>query len=179
MSQSDLAQRSRISGSTISEILTGKRKLSRRHIAALSRVFHVSPAVFFPQVLEMTPERAAEILSQRTGVAVSSDLLVSLGSAMAWDRSGTSWRALQELAAGQRPGTSTHRLAAQLNELAKNCGESSSCWWPVTFRLKPADIQALGDAFAAERECWRVFSGIVEEALEFARPTQREWAEKN
>ena len=35
--------------STISEILAEKRKLSRRHIAALSRVFRVSPAVFFSE----------------------------------------------------------------------------------------------------------------------------------
>jgi HTH-type transcriptional regulator / antitoxin HigA len=52
MAQTELARRSRIAGSTISEILAGKRKLSRRHIAALSRVFHVSPAVFSLRSLE-------------------------------------------------------------------------------------------------------------------------------
>ena len=48
MDQAELARLSGIAESTISEILAGKRKLSRQHIAALSRVFRVSPAVFFP-----------------------------------------------------------------------------------------------------------------------------------
>ncbi len=59
MAQSELAQRSEIAESTISEILAGKRTLSRRHIAAFSRVFGVSPALFFHEVAEMTPERVA------------------------------------------------------------------------------------------------------------------------
>jgi len=59
MGQTELAQRSGIAGSTISEILAEKRKLSRRHIAALSRVFHVSPAVFFPDADQMTTETSA------------------------------------------------------------------------------------------------------------------------
>jgi HTH-type transcriptional regulator/antitoxin HigA len=33
--------------SVVSEILSGKRKMNLSHIAALSRRFHVSPAVFF------------------------------------------------------------------------------------------------------------------------------------
>ena len=33
--------------STVSPVLSGKRKLNRGHIARLSRRFHVSPAVFF------------------------------------------------------------------------------------------------------------------------------------
>jgi len=49
MTQAELAQRSKIAVSTISEILAEKRKLSRRHIAALSRVFRVSPAIFFSE----------------------------------------------------------------------------------------------------------------------------------
>ncbi len=47
MSQTALAQRSEIAESTISEILAGRRKLSRRHIAAFAKVFHVSPSIFF------------------------------------------------------------------------------------------------------------------------------------
>ncbi len=62
MTQVELAQRSKIASSTISEILAERRKLSRRHIAAVSRVFRVSPAVFFSEAIEMTPERAAEIM---------------------------------------------------------------------------------------------------------------------
>jgi len=49
MAQTELAERSEIAESTISEILAGKRKLSRRHIAAFSKVFRVSPALFFPE----------------------------------------------------------------------------------------------------------------------------------
>jgi len=33
--------------SVISEILSGKRELSKAHIARLSRRFHISPALFF------------------------------------------------------------------------------------------------------------------------------------
>jgi HTH-type transcriptional regulator/antitoxin HigA len=62
MAQAELAKQSGVAESTISEILAGKRKLSRRHIAGLSRVFHVSPAVFFPEAavscgLGVTDER--------------------------------------------------------------------------------------------------------------------------
>ncbi len=34
--------------SVVSEVLSGKRKLNAAHIEALSKRFHVSPAVFFP-----------------------------------------------------------------------------------------------------------------------------------
>lgn len=44
--QSAVATETGISVSTISEILSGKRGLNRRHIEALARHFHVSPAVF-------------------------------------------------------------------------------------------------------------------------------------
>ena len=49
MTQAELADRSEIAESTISEVVAGKRKLSRRHLAAVSRVFRVSPSVFFPE----------------------------------------------------------------------------------------------------------------------------------
>ena len=38
------------SESTVSLVLSGKRRLNRDHIARLSRRFHVSPAVFFSRV---------------------------------------------------------------------------------------------------------------------------------
>jgi HTH-type transcriptional regulator / antitoxin HigA len=44
--QAKLAIETGIAESTISSLLAGKRELSRRHIEALSRYFHVSPAVF-------------------------------------------------------------------------------------------------------------------------------------
>lgn len=44
--QARVAAETGISESTVSEVLAGKRKLNRRHIEALSRHFHVSPAVF-------------------------------------------------------------------------------------------------------------------------------------
>ena len=34
----------------VSEVLAGKRELTRKHIEALSQRFHVSPAIFFPNV---------------------------------------------------------------------------------------------------------------------------------
>jgi transcriptional regulator with XRE-family HTH domain len=178
MGQTELAKRSGIAGSTISEILSEKRKPNRRHIAAFARVFHVSPAVFLHETPEMAPERVAETLSRRTRLEISQELLVSLASAFAWDRHGTCWRALQELVEGERPGTPPARIAIQLNDLAHNFAESS-CWWPVSFRLKAADVQALGLAFSSESECWKVFRGMVEEAVEHVRPMRREWAEQN
>jgi hypothetical protein len=42
-----------IAESPSSEIVAGKRKLSRRHIAALSGIFRVSPADFFHEAVEM------------------------------------------------------------------------------------------------------------------------------
>ena len=53
MAKTELARRSGIAESTISEILAGKRKLSRRQIATLSGIFRVSPAVFFHEAVEM------------------------------------------------------------------------------------------------------------------------------
>jgi HTH-type transcriptional regulator/antitoxin HigA len=34
--------------SVVSEVLSGKRRLNATHIEELSKRFHVSPAVFFP-----------------------------------------------------------------------------------------------------------------------------------
>lgn len=36
--------------SIVSEVLSGKRELQRKHIEALAQFFHVSPAAFFPTV---------------------------------------------------------------------------------------------------------------------------------
>ena len=36
--------------SVVSEVLSGKRKLTTSHIEQLSQRFHVSPAVFFPSI---------------------------------------------------------------------------------------------------------------------------------
>jgi HTH-type transcriptional regulator / antitoxin HigA len=46
VSQTEVAQSTGIVVSTISEILRGKRSLSRAHIGKLARYFHVSPDVF-------------------------------------------------------------------------------------------------------------------------------------
>ena len=48
VTQSKLAADVNIPMSTISEVLNGKRRLNRNHIAALSKYFGVSPAVFQP-----------------------------------------------------------------------------------------------------------------------------------
>ena len=45
-SQSEVAKATRIAESTISEVLSGKRKLNRTQIGKLARYFHVSPGVF-------------------------------------------------------------------------------------------------------------------------------------
>jgi HTH-type transcriptional regulator/antitoxin HigA len=178
MAQTELAQRSGIAESSISEILAGKRKLSRRHIAALSRVFRVSPAVFFPEVAEMTPERIARILSRRSGWELSRDLLVSLASAFACDSDRACWRALQELVSGDSPGTPTDLMANRLNSWSNQLG-GGSCWWPASFNLTAPDVQALADAFSSEKECWKFFQEMVEETIPDMRAIQREIAEEN
>src|ERR1700722_14467683 len=61
MAQTELAQRSEIAESTISAILARKRKLSRRHIETFAKIFRVSPALFFHEAVEMTPENVAEV----------------------------------------------------------------------------------------------------------------------
>ena len=44
--QSALAPATGIAESTISELLSGRRRVIAKHAAALARFFHVSPAVF-------------------------------------------------------------------------------------------------------------------------------------
>ena len=48
ITQSKLAAEVKIPMSTISEVLNGKRRLNRNHIAAVCRFFGVSPTVFQP-----------------------------------------------------------------------------------------------------------------------------------
>lgn len=175
MSQAELAQRTGIAESTISEILAEKRKLSRRHIAAISKVFQVSPAVFFPEAIEMTPERAAEILSRRSGLELSPDYLLSLAGAFAADSDRGCWRSLQELVAGESPGTPTDLMA----ELLNIWGDGADCYRPTPFQLSGSDIQQLAEAFATERDCWKLFREMVEETIPDMRAIQREIAEEN
>jgi HTH-type transcriptional regulator / antitoxin HigA len=175
MTQAELAERSEIAESTISEVVAGKRKLSRRHIAAFSRVFRVSPSLFFPEKLEMTPERVAKILGRRSGVKISHKILIALAGAFAMDSSRIAWRALQELVAGDRSGIPIDLVAKRLNEW----GGGGDCWRPAPFRLTGEDIQALADAFSSEEECWKVFRELVEETISEMRVLQREIVEEN
>ena len=46
VSQTDVAQATGLVGSTISEVFTGKRQLSRSHIGKLARYVNVDPGVF-------------------------------------------------------------------------------------------------------------------------------------
>jgi HTH-type transcriptional regulator/antitoxin HigA len=175
MTQTELAQRSEIAESTISEILAGRRKLSRRHIATFAKVFRVSPAVFFHEAIEMTPEKVAEFLNRCSNLELSHDLLVSLASAFAMEPQRVCWRALQELVAGDRPGTPTALMAKKLNVW----GDGGDCWRPSSFHVTAPDIQALADAFASESECWKVFRAMVEETIRDISTMQREIAEEN
>lgn len=175
MTQTDLADRSKIAESTISEVLAGKRTLSRRHIAAVSKVFHVNPSIFFPEKLEMTPERMAKILGRHRGVKISHELLISLAGAFAMDASRIAWRAFQERVAGDRSGIPIDLLATRLNEW----GGGGDDWRPVTFRLSEMDIQALARALASEEACWEAFRGMVEETISEMRSLQREIVEEN
>ncbi len=44
--QTDVARGAKIAASTVSEVLSGKRKLNRAQIGKLARYFHVGPGVF-------------------------------------------------------------------------------------------------------------------------------------
>ena len=44
--QTDVARGAKIAASTVSEVLSGKRKLNRTQIGKLARYFHVGPGVF-------------------------------------------------------------------------------------------------------------------------------------
>lgn len=44
--QTDVAEATGIAGSTISEVLAGKRKLNRAHIGKLARYFNIGPGAF-------------------------------------------------------------------------------------------------------------------------------------
>ena len=46
ITQAKVAADTGIAESTISEVLSGRRRLSRRNVDTLARYFHVSPAVF-------------------------------------------------------------------------------------------------------------------------------------
>jgi HTH-type transcriptional regulator/antitoxin HigA len=46
VTQSETARGARIAESTISEVLSGKRKLNRTQIGKLSQYFHVEPGAF-------------------------------------------------------------------------------------------------------------------------------------
>ena len=48
LSQSQLAEQSGIAQSTISAVLSGARSLTKEHVLALARLFHVSPTAFLP-----------------------------------------------------------------------------------------------------------------------------------
>ena len=48
ITQAQLASETNIAESTISAILSGKRRMSKSHVVALARFFRVSPAVFLP-----------------------------------------------------------------------------------------------------------------------------------
>ena len=177
MTQAELAERSEIAESTVSEVVAGKRKLSRRHIAAFSRVFRVSPSIFFPENPEMTPQRVARILSRRSGVKISHKILVAVAGALAMDSSRIAWRALQERVAGDRSGIPIDLVVKRLNELGSEGG--CDCWRPARFQLTGEDIQAFADAFSSEEECWKVFRELVEETISEMRVIQREIVEEN
>jgi HTH-type transcriptional regulator / antitoxin HigA len=175
MTQAELAQRSRIAESTISEVLAGKRKLSRRHIAAVASVFRVSPSIFFPETTGMTPEQVAKSLGRRSGIEISPELLISLAGGFAKDSSRIAWRAFQQRVDGDRSGVPIDILAERLNQ----GGGGGDCWVPEAFHLTAEDIEAITKAFSAEEDCWKAFRELVEETISEMRPLVREIVEEN
>lgn len=49
LKQADLVNRGLASSGVVSELLSGKREFSKRHIQILSDLFRCSPAIFFPR----------------------------------------------------------------------------------------------------------------------------------
>ena len=186
MTQTELAQRSGIAESTISAILAGKRKLSRRHIAALSRVFRVSTAVFFPEAEEMTDERVATVLSRRSGLDLSRDLPGFACQCLRVRSRSCLLERLSRIGRGQQTGHA-HRSHGKSNEFLAGrtargsqllCGSQLLLARFVAFSRRRMS-QALADAFSVEPQCWRVFREMVEEAVPEMRAIQREIAEEN
>ena len=54
--RTSIAAEASLPESTLSEILSGRRRLNTRHIDVLARYFRVSPALFFPEAAEMSPK---------------------------------------------------------------------------------------------------------------------------
>jgi HTH-type transcriptional regulator/antitoxin HigA len=175
ITQAELAERSGIAESTISEVLAGKRKLRRRHIAAVAGVFRVNPSIFFHETPEMTQERVAKIICRRSGIKISDKLLVAIAGAFAMDSSRIAWRAFQERVAGDRQGVPIDLVAKRLNQW----GGGGDCWRPVPFELTGEDIEAMADAFSSEEDCWKSFRELVEETISEMRVLQRQIAEEN
>jgi hypothetical protein len=129
-------------------------------------------AVFFSEAIEMTPERAAKIISRRTGVKISPKVLVSLASAFALDSDRGCWRALQEMVAGESHGTPPALAAKRLNKWGDR-------WRPAPFYLTGDDIQALAECFSVEKESWGAFRDMVEKDIPEMRAMHRGFAEEN
>ena len=71
VSQAEAARGAGIPESTISEVLSGKRQLTRKQIERIAAYFHVSPAVFLPDNENGTKHRPANnaIKGSRSGRA--------------------------------------------------------------------------------------------------------------
>ena len=67
--QATIAAEAGLPESTLSEILSGRRRLNTRHIGVLARYFRVSPALFFPKAVEMSPKHVAKIVVRQKQIA--------------------------------------------------------------------------------------------------------------
>jgi HTH-type transcriptional regulator / antitoxin HigA len=66
LSQTELAIGVRIHKATLSNLMTGRRRLTREHIEAIAAFFHVSPAVFYPSTVKRTHAAGADALEADT-----------------------------------------------------------------------------------------------------------------
>lgn len=175
VTQKDLAQRTGIAESTISEVLAGKRKLNRRHITVLARIFYVSPAVFFSEEAEMSLDTVAEIIEHRAKLGLTPAQLESIAGAFAIDPDRACWRSFVELVAREVPPISPKEMADRLNLW----GEGGDCWRPAAFHLTETHLRSLARVFGLEPACWRYFKDFVEAIIPDWRGFAREMAEEN
>ena len=132
-SQAEVAAGAEVAESTISEILSGRRKLSRRHIESLATFFHVDPGVFLTHRSPASGrrkkpmdivEKAAKAIARRTHLDLPVARFISISNAFAADVDLASWRAFQEMVQGKKPWMAGKEVVATLNHWGRRrpCG---------------------------------------------------------
>ena len=190
LTQAQVAASTGIHESTLSQLLTGRRRLNRDHIEVLSRYFHVNPAAFLPGTGEhaatspssrktrhksMSAEAVAQRISARTGIDIQEDVLIAVANAFAIRPQRQPWRAFQEWVTQGRSWIGLDSVTDSLNEWGV---DPADCGF-VRFHFTMDQIKLICLAFAAEPECWETFRRLVEEEITSRNALYKEFSEDN